>query len=112
MNETIENGSSIGGSLGRAEVEYWLGPLELSASKPTPYALKLLAAVSIGSLRYKHSLDLDKLHFVVEWLLDNFKASDASAIDSGSINHLVQEASEAFGESLANKIKSVVSANA
>ncbi|MES9990074.1 MAG: hypothetical protein ABW077_19430 [Candidatus Thiodiazotropha endolucinida] len=112
MNETIEHGSSIGGGLGRAEVEYWLGPLELNEPKPTPYALKLLAAVSIGSLRHQNSLELEDLCSVVESLLDNIKAPDVMAIEPGSINQLIHEASEAFGENLANKIKSVVATNA
>jgi hypothetical protein len=112
MNETIEHGSSIGGGLGRAEVEYWLGPLELNEPKPTPYALKLLAAVSIGSLRHQNNLELNDLYSVVEWLLENMKAPDVSLIDSGSINQLIGEASESFGETLASKIKLVVASNA
>ena len=112
MNETIEHGSSIGGGLGRAEVEYWLGPLELNEPKPTPYALKLLAAISIGSLRHQNNLELNDLYSVVEWLLENMKAPDVSLIDSGSINQLIGEASESFGETLASKIKLVVASNA
>jgi len=112
MNETIEYGNSIGGGLGRAEVEYWLGPLELNESKPTPYALKLLAAVSIGSLRHQNNLVLDNLYLAVEWLVENMGASDVSLIDPGSVNQLIIEASESFGETLASKIKLVVAPNA
>jgi len=112
MNETIEHGSSIGGGLGRAEVEYWLGPLELGESEPTPYALKLLAAVSIGSLMHQNSLELDDLCSIVEWLLDNIKPPDVLAIEPDSINQLISEVSEAFGENVASKVKSVVATNA
>ncbi|MEW8351155.1 MAG: hypothetical protein AB2689_04940 [Candidatus Thiodiazotropha taylori] len=112
MNETVENGSSIGGGLGRAEVEYWLGPLELNEPDPTPYSLKLLAVVSIGSLRQANNLEVDNLYTVVETLLVNMNAADILAIEPDSINQLVCEATEAFGESLANKIKSVVALNA
>ncbi|MGF1768896.1 hypothetical protein L4D06_16115 [Enterovibrio makurazakiensis] len=111
MNETIEHGNSIGGGLGRAEVEYWLRPLELNESKPTPYALKLLAAVSIGSLRHQNNLELEELYSVVEWLVENIDASDVSLIDPGSVNQLIIETSESFGETLASKIKLVVSPN-
>lgn len=112
MNETIAHGNSVGGGLGRAEVEYWLGPLELNESKPTPYALKLLAAVSIGTLRHKNNLELEDLCLVVEWLVENIGASDVSLIDPDSVHQLIIEASESFGETLARKIKLVVTPNA
>ncbi len=112
MNETIEHGGSICDGLGRAEVEYWLGPLEINESEPTPYNLKLLAAVSIGSLRQENSLEIDDLYQVVENLLVNMEAPDVAAIAPDSINQLVCETSKAFGESLANKVKSVVTINA
>ena len=111
MNETIEHGNSIGGGLGRAVVEYWLGPLELKESEPAPYALKLLVAVSIGSLRHQNNLELDELYSVVEWLVENIDASDVSLIDPGSVNQLIIDASKSFGETLANKIKLVVTPN-
>jgi hypothetical protein len=72
----------------------------------------LLAAVSIGSLRHQNNLELNDLYSVVEWLLENMKAPDVSLIDSGSINQLIGEASESFGETLASKIKLVVASNA
>ena len=111
VNESIAHGNSISRSLGRVEVEYWLGPLELTKSKPTPYVLKLLAAVSIGSLRCQHHLELGELRSVVEWLLEKINASDVSLIDPCSINQLIMEASESFGEIVANKIKSAIAPN-
>ena len=46
VEETVEMGNTLEGGFSRAEIESWLGPLQLEAHQPASYLIKLLSIFS------------------------------------------------------------------
>ena len=107
IREMIEDDTSIDKGLSRALVEYWLDPAGIEKPKPTPYSLKLLAAIAIGSIRKENHLQVSEILKSISWLTDNISPKSIS-IDPSSIEKLLIDIDELYTNELSTTIKKLL----
>ena len=100
MDEMIKSGSSMKGAIARAENEYWLVGEALELPKPTPFKCKLLAAISIGSIKGDNLIENGSSVTRVENLLRLIGPQNTISLETKDAAFLVQDASKILSGSI------------
>jgi len=107
IRESIEDDTSIDKGLSRALVEYWLDPAGIEKPKPTPYSLKLLAAIAISSIRKENRLEINAILKSISWLIDSISPNSIS-IDPSSIEQFLIDIDEIYTYEQSTTIKKLL----
>ncbi len=104
IQETVDSGSSLEGSIGRAEREYWLVDQDIDLAKPTPFSLKLIAAISICSIKSENSINLDRSLLTIDRLLELITQEEITSLKTESVPLLISDASTVLSHSAMKKL--------
>mgnify|MGYP000717910986 CR=1 FL=1 len=104
IQETMDSGSSLEGSIGRAEREYWLVDQDIDLAKPTPFPLKLIAAISICAIKSENSIDLERSLLTIDRLLELITQEEIRSLKTESVPLLINDASTVLADSAMKKL--------
>ncbi len=108
VEETIKSGCSMKGAIARAENEYWLVGEALELPKPTSFKCKLLAAISIGSIKGDNLIENGSNVTAVGDLLKLIGPQNTISLELKDAAFLGQDASQILSSSLYDSLMNLV----